>query len=425
MMDRRDKPDVSEELKRSKAELNALMRIEASAIMAQNADEVIEDVLMSLMDFLKSDAAVLLLREGNRLRPFMSMGVEGGIMEAFTDFVGQGFAGTIAETENPSYVKDTQEASEVINPYIRDCGIRSMMGVPMLLEGDLIGVLHIDWRNVHDFDEREMTILQSGAERCAYAVVNAQLSERLDNMCQQAAMYLDIIEHDIDNLNKAMLGDLKLLLSNRGLSKDDRDSIKGIMDNVNESGTIVSNVRKLHSILSEELPLETMDLDEMITASIKKVGWPEMKNVVIHYEPQQGRDVNGTSMLKDIFYSIIDHAIKRSGNNVELNINVDKVHLDDQPYYSVSIADNVAGIPDMDKPNVFAFHRGMTQAYGKALPMFIVKKLLERMNGAINVTDRVAGDHTKGTKYVITVPAIEGRVMRIEEPAGGRRARTA
>jgi K+-sensing histidine kinase KdpD len=184
-----------------------------------------------------------------------------------------------------------------------------------------------------------------------------------------------------------------------------------------ESETIVDNVRILHHTLSEDLPTETLDVDGLIEDAIKDVGWPQTKNVNIRYTPEMGRMVNGSVVLKDVFYTLINNAIMCSRGDVTLDVNVDKVHIDMQPYYAVSIIDNSQQIPDETRDELFTFHLGITQAHGRALPMFLVRLIVDRLGGDIRVESRVPGDYKQGTEFVITLPAIEAKVVPETEPA--------
>jgi signal transduction histidine kinase len=75
-------------------------------------------------------------------------------------------------------------------------------------------------------------------------------------------------------------------------------------------------------------------------------------------------------------------------------------------YYEVSISDNGPGIPDELKAKLFRrFQRWTTRAQGKGLGLYITKMLVERFGGKACVEDRIPGDHTKGSKFIILLPA--------------------
>ena len=57
------------------------------------------------------------------------------------------------------------------------------------------------------------------------------------------------------------------------------------------------------------------------------------------------------------------------------------------------------------------FRRGQTKASGKGLGLYLVRTLVESYRGCVRVEDRVPGDHTKGAKFVVMLPAIEKQLI--------------
>ncbi len=53
------------------------------------------------------------------------------------------------------------------------------------------------------------------------------------------------------------------------------------------------------------------------------------------------------------------------------------------------------------------FQRGETQAHGKGLGLYLVRTLVEDYHGKVWVEDRIKGDHTKGARFVVILPAVE------------------
>ncbi len=412
-----DRGGLQEQLNDVSDALHAVLDIGMSGLEAKDPEGQLYEIMQTLIDLFKADAAVIFVREGNNLSAFMSLGAEEDAVQRFTLPIGQGFAGKIAETKEHVYVHNAQEDPLVISPYIKKAGIRSMLGVPLLYGGEAIGVLHVDWLKAHLFSELELEVLRVAAERCASAIAIARMCEINNDLNTQACMYLDIIEHDLKNLNKVMLEDLDTVLSIPGLDREAKDTVEGVKLDVKESETLIDNVRILHHTLNEVLPLETMDLDGLIESAIEEVEWPETKNVDIRYAPQMGRAVNGNALLKDVFFTLMNNAIMCSRGDVVLDVKVDKLHLDMQPYYAVTIADNSQEIPDETKEGLFSFHLGITQAHGKALPLFLVKLILDRIGGDIRVENRVPGDYKKGSEFTVTLPAIEAKVIPEPEPA--------
>ncbi|MGA9378028.1 MAG: EAL domain-containing protein, partial [Phormidium sp.] len=53
------------------------------------------------------------------------------------------------------------------------------------------GVLHVDWFNIHPFSDRELHLLEITAERCAMAIINAQLYEQTKQLKERLQLQID------------------------------------------------------------------------------------------------------------------------------------------------------------------------------------------------------------------------------------------
>jgi anti-sigma regulatory factor (Ser/Thr protein kinase) len=79
--------------------------------------------------------------------------------------------------------------ADILNPIRREKGIRSMLGVPLIVEGELIGVLHVGSLTPRQFGQRELTILEMAAARAAPGIERARLYDALEHE-HQVAMVL-------------------------------------------------------------------------------------------------------------------------------------------------------------------------------------------------------------------------------------------
>ena len=74
-------------------------------------------------------------------------------------------------------IEDLNHA-DVVNPILRQKGIRSMLGVPVHVEGRVIGVMHVGTLERRLFDEEDTALLQLAADRAAMAIDRARLTEQ-------------------------------------------------------------------------------------------------------------------------------------------------------------------------------------------------------------------------------------------------------
>lgn len=232
--------------------------------------------------------------------------------------------------------------------------------------------------------------------------------ERIMEEKDKAELYLDIMGHDINNLNQSVLGNLELIREESNLTAEEKESIEKSIVATQSSASIIRNVRSMQHISEEGLGFEVMDIDGLIQASIRESPRPGDKKITINYSPKKGRFVMCVPLLKEVFSNLINNSIKYSGPEVTIDIVAGDTVMWNKKYYTVEVSDNGIGIPDDVKPRLFnRFQRGTTKAHGKGLGLYIVKSLLEKCDGSVKVEDRVPGDHTKGTKFTVAILAAE------------------
>ena len=132
------------------------------------------------------------------------------------------------------------------------------------------------------------------------------------------------------------------------------------------------------------------------------------RKVTINLEPREGCFVHADRLLYDVFSNIVDNSIKHSKGDVEINITLNDVKIDNKKFYRVSVEDNGPGIkPDLQK-RVFdrMYYEGGIMR-GKGLGLYLVKILVECFHGNVFVEDRVQGDSSKGSRFVVMLPATD------------------
>jgi serine phosphatase RsbU (regulator of sigma subunit)/anti-sigma regulatory factor (Ser/Thr protein kinase) len=114
--------------------------------------------------------------DGDTLIARAAKGIEEEVEQGVRIPVGAGFAGRVAAERRPVAIFDLDQY-EVVNPILREKGIRSLLGVPLLVEGRVLGVLHVGTLTQRRFDADDETLLRLAADRAALAIEHAQLYE--------------------------------------------------------------------------------------------------------------------------------------------------------------------------------------------------------------------------------------------------------
>lgn len=155
-----------------------LRRIEAvtdTALAHLDLDDLLVELLDRVCDLLEADtASVLLLDEpAGQLVATAARGLEEEVIQGFRLPVGEGFSGRIAAQRRP-VILDQVDAATVRNPVIREKGLRSLLGVPLIANGTLIGVMHVGTLSQRRFTDDDAELLQRVGDRAALAVAAHQ-----------------------------------------------------------------------------------------------------------------------------------------------------------------------------------------------------------------------------------------------------------
>jgi len=259
--------------------------------------------------------------------------------------------------------------------------------------GTLIGNSPVLVAVVRDITERNRTAIE------------------LQDAKDQAELYLDLMGHDINNLNHIAMGFLELALATLDLNPEEKDLLLRPLDSIRGSSELISNVRKLQHIKGREaLKLNQIDLCDVLEGVIKCFSDIPDRQVTINFKPSPECKIIANELINEVFSNLIGNAIKHSDPAKPLTINVklDRVTFDGNHYIIVIIEDNGPGIPDDIKRKLFKrFERGRTKASGRGLGLYLVQTLVEKIHGKVWVEDRVPGDYTQGCKFVVLLPVTE------------------
>lgn len=229
---------------------------------------------------------------------------------------------------------------------------------------------------------------------------------------ERAELYLDLMGHDISNMHQIAMSQLELaeeIMAESGrLVSDEKELIETPLQTLERSAMLINNVRKLQKLRMGEYSIEILDLgvllDEVVTENSNIPG----TNVIINYPTTKGHYVKANQLLSDVFANLVDNAIKHSGGSVKINIGVSKANDNGRMFSRVIVEDDGPGIPDERKEEIFnRLKRGQTMARGTGLGLYIVKTLVKSYHGHITIEDRVAGDHSKGSRFIVSLPAME------------------
>ncbi|MBD2892878.1 hypothetical protein amrb99_17980 [Actinomadura sp. RB99] len=151
--------------------LENIQAITDEAFAHMGVEEFLDTLLARVREILDVDTAVvLLLDRGERfLEATVAKGIEEEVTQGVHVPVGEGFAGRVAAERRPVYIADVPTAT-IFNPLLVQRGLTSLLGVPLIGGGKLVGVMHVGTLAPRLFTADETEFLQLAAARIALTV---------------------------------------------------------------------------------------------------------------------------------------------------------------------------------------------------------------------------------------------------------------
>lgn len=221
----------------------------------------------------------------------------------------------------------------------------------------------------------------------------------------RAEMYLDLLGHDINNLNAAVVLYSELLLKEINFEAKHRTYLEKSLKQTMAISQLISNVHKLSRIKGEELETEDTDLFEIVELESVKVkdSYPMRQIKINHSLSESEVMVKANELLCDVVINLLGNAVKYCRHD-EVVIDISHRLSDDSKYWKIEFKDNGPGICDEMKERVFARlvrEKTKSSIRGSGLGLTLVREITTGLGGKAWVEDRVKGNYTQGSNFVL------------------------
>ena len=229
----------------------------------------------------------------------------------------------------------------------------------------------------------------------------------------RAEFYKDLFTHDINNILQNILSGIELSEMEIGVSEKLeklKENISIIKSQLTRGSKLVSNIRKLSKLEEEEISIKKVEICTILKTSIAYVkNAYKDREITIQVELfAKELYVKANELLEDLFENILINAIKyHESPIVEILIKISREKKEDINYLKMEFIDNGIGIEDSRKKLVFQRgYNDQKSVHGMGLGLSLVQKIIDNYKGKIWVEDRVYGDYTKGSNFVILIPEV-------------------
>jgi PAS domain S-box-containing protein len=200
----------------------------------------------------------------------------------------------------------------------------------------------------------------------------------------------DLTRHDVRNKLSAITG-------NAYLAKKELTSDSKVLEYLDEMETAAQQMvrifdfAKAYEMLGAE-ELVYVDVEKTVNEAISL--FSDLKDVKVTNDCY-GLIVLADSLLRQLFYNLIDNSLKYGHKNTKIRIHYEKTGNDE---IRLAYEDDGVGIPDAEKPKLFkeGYSTGGSTGYG----LHLIKKMVEVYGWTIQET----GTPGKGAQFTMTIP---------------------
>jgi signal transduction histidine kinase len=365
-------------------QLRRLQAVTDAALAHLSLDDLLDELLVRIRDALDADTcAVLLLNEpAEELVVRAAKGLEEEVERRVRIPFGQGFAGRVASERRPIAVDDVEHA-DVLNPILREKGIKSLLGAPLIAHDRVLGVVHVGTLTARRFGPEDVELLEIVAQRAALAIDRALIYEDVLRLTQAQRDFVALAAHELRSPASTVYG-LATTLANR--SDLAPETAAELVDTLNRQAERMRrlveqllDLSRLDAAIIEVTP-ERLALRTELEEIIRNVTVGREQDVVLEV-PGDTNIVADRAVIDRVVTNLVSNALRYGAPPIRVAARQTDRHL------RIVVEDSGQGIEPQFVPHLFdRFRRSDTTRYtetGAGLGLAIARSYARAHGGDV------------------------------------------
>lgn len=292
------------------------------------------EMLAVLSDALRAETTGLYIYEpdAKQLRLVAFTGIEDDLKEQYVTPLGApSFASRLVDTRGGLYVADVKKSGLEVPEPLAKTGAHSILGMPLLPRGVLLGALYVGVRETRLFEPREVRMFESLGERIGMLLDKMRIHDDLMASNQQLRTERELRERFVAVMAHDLLGPLaaakmgmQLLLSHPELMVEKSTVPRRIIRDIERTDGMVRDMLDVHQIRAGHrltLRLGKLDLVAVTQDVVQELKLVHGERFVVNAGEHEWGFWSARDMRRAL-WNLVTNAIKYGGKTTPVEIGI-------------------------------------------------------------------------------------------------------
>lgn len=423
-------------LRRSAQRLEILHHIDRAMLTAQSPEAVAETALLRLRGLILFQRAAVVVFDTDEMLVLATVPLAGSALRAGLKLPIE--PDWIAELQRgkPIIAHDLSAFKSPVSWQGLEAGdLQSLVNIPLLARGQLIGALNLAAHTFSAFTPENMEIITEIADQIAVMIQQTRLHEQVQHHADELEIRvaertreLGIANEQLKELDyakdqfvsnvshelRAPLANLKLYLSllDRGRPEKRAEYMATLQREQARLDRMIEDLLDISRLDRQTVPVElaSIDLHQLLgTLVADRATVAAERQLTLEFMPtaESPLALAEASMLTQVVSNLITNALNYTPAGGRVSVETHRQCAVEQDWLTVTVQDSGPGIAAYELPHLFErFYRGevgrRAKAPGTGLGLAISREIMERLGGRITVESELG----QGTTFTVWLRAV-------------------